>query len=127
MGGRRTPRGRGAVDFTFDDEQLALQDVARAALERECDPQMVRTLVDEPTAMTPALWSTLVELGWTGLLVPEEYGGTGTGLLEMCIVAEQMGRLPLPGPFYSSAIAATLAARALGATELLGALADGSR
>jgi len=115
------------VDFTFDDEQLALQDVARAALERECTPEMVRTLVDEPTAMTPALWSTLVELGWTGLLVPEEFGGTGTGLLEMCIVAEQMGRLPLPGPFFSSAIAATLAARALGATDLLGDLADGTR
>ena len=83
------------MDFTFDDEQLALQDVARAALERECDPQMVRTLVDEPTAMTPALWSTLVELGWTGLLVPTEFGGAGTGLLEMTIVAEQMGRLDL--------------------------------
>ena len=45
----------------------------------------------------------------------------------MCIVAEQMGRLPLPGPFFSSAIAATLAARALGATELLGDLAGGTR
>ena len=127
MGGRRTPRGRGAVDFTFDDEQLALQDVARAALERECDPQMVRTLVDEPTAMAPALWSTLVELGWTGLLVPTEFGGAGTGILEMTIVAEQMGRRPLPGPFFSSAVAATLAAKTLGATELLGDLAAGTR
>jgi alkylation response protein AidB-like acyl-CoA dehydrogenase len=115
------------VDFTFDAEQLALQDVARAALERHCDPQMVRSLVDEPNGMTPALWSTLVELGWSGLLVPEEFGGTGTGLLEMCIVAEQMGRLPLPGPFFSSAISATLAARALGATDLLGDLAEGTR
>ena len=115
------------MDFTFDDEQLALQDVARTALERECDPQMVRTLVDEPSGMTPALWGTLVELGWTGLIVPEEYGGTGAGLLEMCIVAEQMGRLPLPGPFFSSAIAATLAAKALGAHELLVDLAEGSR
>src|SRR3984885_3181847 len=127
MGGRRTPRGRGAVDFTFDDEQLALQDVARAALERECDPEMVRTLVDEPTAMTPALWSTLVELGWTGLLVPTEFGGAGTGLLEMTIVAEQMGHRPLPGPFFSSAIAATLAAKTLGASDLLGDLAAGTR
>ena len=99
-----------AVDFTFDAEQLALQDVARTALERECDPQMVRTLVDEPTGMTPALWSTLVDLGWTGLFVPAALGGTGTGLLELTIVAEQMGRLPLPGPFFSSAVAATLAA-----------------
>src|ERR1700722_1261086 len=127
MGGRRTPRGRGAVDFTFDDEQMALQDVARAALERECDPQMVRTLVDEPTAMTPALWSTLIELGWTGLLVPTEFGGAGSGLLEMTIVAEQMGRRPLPGPFSSAATAPTLAAKTLGAAELLGDLAAGTR
>jgi len=115
------------VDFTFDDEQLALQDVARAALERECDPQMVRQLADDPTGITPALWTTLVDLGWTGLLIPETLGGTGTGLLEMCIVAEQMGRLPLPGPFFSSAIAATLAARALGADDLLRDLASGER
>ncbi len=57
--------------------------------------------------------------------MPEEYGGTGAGLLEMCIVLEQMGRIPLPGPFFSSAVAATLAARALGATELLADLAVG--
>ena len=56
--------------------------------------------------------------------MPEELGGAGTrGLLELCIVPEQMGRIPLPGPFFSSAVAATLAARALGATELLGDLA----
>jgi alkylation response protein AidB-like acyl-CoA dehydrogenase len=115
------------VDFTFDAEQLALQEVARTALERECSLETVRDLADDPTGITPALWQTLVDLGWTSLLVPEEFGGTGTGLLEMCIVAEQMGRLPLPGPFFSSAIAATLAARALGATSLLGDLASGTR
>ncbi len=117
-----------AVDFTYDDEQLALQDVARTALERECGPDLLRQLVEDPAGITPALWSTLVDLGWTGLLVPEEHGGTGgAGLLEMCIVLEQMGRIPLPGPFFSSAVAATLAARALGATELLGDLASGTR
>jgi alkylation response protein AidB-like acyl-CoA dehydrogenase len=115
------------VDFTFDAEQLALQDVARAALERECTPQTLRELAEDPVGITPALWQTLVDLGWTGLLVPEALGGTGTGLLEMCIVAEQMGRIPLPGPFFSSAVAATLAARALGADPLVEDLASGSR
>jgi alkylation response protein AidB-like acyl-CoA dehydrogenase len=115
------------VDFTYDAEQLALQDVARSALERECDPRTLRQLVDDPTGTMPALWSTLVDLGWTGLLVPEEHGGTGTGLLEVCIVMEQMGRIPFPGPFFSSAVAATLAARALGAGDLLGPLASGER
>jgi len=118
------------VDFTYDDEQLALQGVARAACERECPGELLRRLADEPAGTTPELWSRLVGLGWTGLLVPEEHGGTlgaGTGLLETCIVLEQMGRIPLPGPFWSSAVAATLAARALGATELLDDLAAGAR
>jgi alkylation response protein AidB-like acyl-CoA dehydrogenase len=115
------------VDFTYDDEQVALQDVARVALERECGPQLLRELADDPVGITLALWSTLVDLGWTGLLVPVELGGTGAGLLETCIVLEQMGRLPLPGPFFSSAVAAVLAARALGARELLGDLASGTR
>ncbi len=115
------------MDFTYDDEQLALQEVARTALERECSPQQLRELADDDAGITAALWSTLAELGWTGLLVPEEHGGTGTGLLETCIVLEQMGRIPLPGPFFSSAVAATLAARALGAHELLGDLAAGGK
>lgn len=115
------------MDFTYDDEQLALQDVARTALERECSPQLLRELAEDPAGITPALWSTLVDLGWTGILVPAELGGTGAGLLETCIVLEQMGRLPLPGPFFSSAVAATLAARALGETELLADLAAGAR
>ena len=60
-----------------------------------------------------------MELGWTGLLIPEAHGGSGAPLLETCIVLEQMGRVPLPGPFFSSAVLATLAARALGADDLL--------
>jgi len=115
------------VDFTYDDEQLALQDVARSALERECGPDVVRQLAEDADGITPTLWSTLVDLGWTGLLVPEEYGGSGVGLLEMCVVLEEMGRIPLPGPFFSSAVAATIAANVLDATELLGDLASGAR
>jgi alkylation response protein AidB-like acyl-CoA dehydrogenase len=115
------------VDFTYDDEQLALQEVARLALERECSPQLLREMADNDAGITPALWSTLVDLGWTGLLVPAEYGGTGAGLLETCVVLEQMGRIPLPGPFFSTAVAAALAARALGETELVADLAAGTR
>jgi alkylation response protein AidB-like acyl-CoA dehydrogenase len=115
------------VDFTYDDEQLALQEVARSVLERECDAQTLRVLADDPTGITSALWKSLVDVGWTGMLIDESHGGAGAGLLEMCIVAEQMGRIPLPGPFFSSAICATLAARALGATELLADLASGER
>jgi alkylation response protein AidB-like acyl-CoA dehydrogenase len=115
------------VDFTFDAEQLALRDVARQALEREIDGNELRRLADDPEGVTGALWERLVELGWVGLLVPEADGGADAGLLQASIVLEQMGRLPLPGPFFSSAVAATLAARALGAGELLAGLATGER
>ena len=108
------------MDFTFDAEQLALQDVARRAMD-EVDGDTLRGLADDDAGFTPELWERLVSLGWTSMLIP----GEGAGLLEMCIVLEQMGRVPLPGPFFSSAVAATLAARALGEQDLLAELATG--
>ncbi len=115
------------MDFTFDAEQLALRDVARQALADAYDHPTVRALADDESGTTEVLWGQLADLGWTGMLVPEAHGGSGAGLLEMCIVLEQMGRVPMPGPFFSSAVLATLAARALGADELLGDLASGRR
>ena len=109
------------MDFTFDAEQLALQDVARRAM-GEVGGDTLRQLADDPIGVTAELWDRLVSLGWTGMLVP----GEGAGLLEMCVILEQMGRVPLPGPFFSSAVMATLAARALGADGLLAGLASGS-
>jgi alkylation response protein AidB-like acyl-CoA dehydrogenase len=115
------------VDFTFNEEQVALRDVARQACEREVDGAALRAMADDPIGFTDELWRHLVELGWTGMLVAEEHGGAGAGLLETCIVLEQMGRIPMPGPFFSSSVLAALAARALEADDLLPGLADGSR
>jgi alkylation response protein AidB-like acyl-CoA dehydrogenase len=108
------------VDFTFDAEQLALQDVARRAM-ADVGDDTLRQLAEDPVGITPELWDRLVSLGWTTMLVP----GEGAGLLEACIVLEQMGRVPLPGPFFSSSVMATLAARALGADDLVAGLATG--
>lgn len=110
------------MDFTFDAEQQALQQVARRAME-EFGSESLRALADDPIGVSPEQWLKLVELGWTGLLSPE----SGGGLLEMCIVLEQMGRVPLPGPFFSSSVLSMLAARALGADDLVEGLASGSR
>jgi alkylation response protein AidB-like acyl-CoA dehydrogenase len=115
------PRGV-AVDFTFDAEQLALQDVARRAMD-DIGGDDVRRLADDPVGFDTRHWARLVDLGWTDMLRP----GSGAGLLETSIVLEQMGRVPLPGPFFSSCVYATLAARALGADELLEGLASGGQ
>jgi len=115
------------VDFTYDAEQVALRDVSRQALERMVDADTLRALADDPLGVTDDVWRSVVELGWTGLLVPDAQGGAGAGLLEAGIVLEQMGRVPMPGPFFSSAVLATLAARALGADQLLGSLVGGEQ
>jgi alkylation response protein AidB-like acyl-CoA dehydrogenase len=119
------------MDFTLDDDQRALAETARQFLADRAPSAYVRSIVDGdgPEAragITDAMWDRLVELGWVGLLVPEEHGGSGMGLLEMIVVLEAMGRLPFPGPFLSSAVLATTAARRLGLDERLGALAAGT-
>ena len=110
------------MDFTFDVEQLALQDVARRAM-GEVGADTVRELADDPSGFSADQWDRWVAMGWTGMLVP----GEGAGLLEMGIILEQMGRVPLPGPFFSSSVMATLAADALGANELFDGLGSGGQ
>ena len=113
------------MDFTYDAEQEALRDVARQAMDRETGGELVRRLADDPVGHDDRLWATLAELGWTGLVIPESEGGAGGDLADLCIVLTETGRVPLPGPFFSSAVFATLAARALGADKLLADLASG--
>jgi alkylation response protein AidB-like acyl-CoA dehydrogenase len=73
------------------------------------------------------VWGKIVDLGWTALLVPESAGGLGLGLVDAVVVQEEMGRAVFPGPFFSSAILATLAACALGLDDQLAALAAGTQ
>jgi len=114
------------VEFTLDDDQQALQQTVRSMLAEQAPSSYVREMVEDDLAVRPDLWTRMVELGWVGLLVPEAQGGAGMGLLEMMVVLEEMGRLPLPGPFLSSAVWATLAARQLGLDDRLASLASGA-
>jgi len=115
------------VNFAFSDEQQQLRESVRTFLHAEVPAQTWRALLDDERGFTDEFWSKLVELGWTGLLVPEAHGGLGLGLVDVVVVMEEMGRVPCPGPFFSSAVFATLAARALELGELLEGLADGRR
>ena len=119
------------MDFDFDADQNALRDAVRTTLARALPRERYREIVDAGISgevrLPDDVWATMADLGWTGLLVPEEYGGLGLGLVDMTVVMEEMGALPLPGPFFSSAVLATLVARRLGATDLLEELAGGQR
>jgi alkylation response protein AidB-like acyl-CoA dehydrogenase len=115
------------VDFTFSPDQVALRAAVRVFLATEAPSAYVRRMAEhDETGITVQLWRHLVDLGWTGLLVPESLGGLGLGLIDAVAVQEEMGRAIFPGPFFSSAIVATLAARALGLDDRLTALAAGT-
>jgi alkylation response protein AidB-like acyl-CoA dehydrogenase len=105
------------MNFTLSDEQVGLQSTVRAFLADHVDPR--RSLDD-------AVWLRMVELGWAGLLVPEANGGAGAGLLEAMVVMEELGRACAPGPYLSSAVLATLAARGLGLDDRHAELATGA-
>src|SRR5436190_22313263 len=115
------------MDFTFSPEQIALREAVRSFLAAEAPNEYVRRMAEHDEAgVTPDVWRKIVDLGWTGLLVPESAGGLGLGLVDAVVVQEEMGRALFPGPFFSSAILATLAARALGLDDQLAALAEGT-
>ena len=113
------------MDFTFSPEQDALRETVRSFLARPSDAGYTRRMIDDPRGFSDEWWSEITAMGWTGALVPQELGGAGLGLLDVVVLQEEMGRLPLPGPFLSSAVAATLAAVHLGDSELQKALAAG--
>ncbi len=115
------------MDFTFSSEQEDFRQAVRSTLAAEAPSAYVRQMIEDPVGVTPGLWGTMAELGWLGVLVPESAGGLGLGLVDLVVLQEELGKLPFPGPFVSSAVAATLAAVRLGVDELLGDLASGAR
>src|SRR4051812_8144279 len=95
------------VDLTLDDDQRLLADSARQLLERAYPSSAVRAAEEAPDGFSHDLWEQAIELGWPGIALPEVCGGAGYGLLELAIVAEELGRsaatLPLL-PSYAAAL-----------------------
>jgi len=100
------------MDFDLSKPQKLLKGSARELLARECSTARVRELMETDTAHDEQLWQTIADQGWLGLIVPEEHGGLGLGLVELAVVAEEMGRACLPGAFLSTVFAGTLVERA---------------
>src|SRR5260370_26597544 len=90
------------MDFDLSKPQKLLKDSAADFLTRECNLDHVRELMETGTAHDDRLWQSIADQGWTGLVVPEENGGLGLGLVEMAGVAGGMGRGRFPGGFFSA-------------------------
>ena len=114
--------------FDLSKPQKLLQQSVRDFCKQQCPLERVRELMETDSAMEPSLWSDISEQGWIGLHLGEEFGGLGLGLVELAVVAEELGRTCTPGPWLNTNWAATLLAAAGGsaATEALPKLTDGS-
>jgi alkylation response protein AidB-like acyl-CoA dehydrogenase len=115
------------MDFRLNADQQTLQGAARDFLKKEVTSTVVRASFDSPDGDAPELYKKMAELGWLGLSVPEDLGGVGYGLIEAAVVNEQLGYVNAPGPFFATAVLTIPSLVALGATDLLPPLLDGSK
>ena len=92
------------MNFDFSEDQKFLAGEARKFLSAQCTTAHVREVLnDKAKSHHEGVWKQVVEMGWLGTAIPEEYGGLGLGMLEMCVIAEEMGRALAPVPFASTA------------------------
>ncbi|MDE2012745.1 MAG: acyl-CoA/acyl-ACP dehydrogenase [Alphaproteobacteria bacterium] len=118
------------MNFDFSDDQKLLRDQARKFLAEKCPPKAVRAVLEGEAGYDRALWKAIAEMGWLGTAIPENYGGLGLGYLELCVVAEELGRALAPVPFSSTVYLFAEALLAAGSEQqksrLLPRVADGT-
>ena len=106
------------MNLELTEEQIALRDTVRQFLaEKASVASHVRPLLDDPTGTTDDVWRGLADLGATGVLVPQDHDGAGMTMVEAGVVAEELGAALNPGPWLSSAVAATRALTRTGADD----------
>ena len=106
--------GSGIMNFDFSDDQKLLKEQVRKFLADKCPTKVVRRVLDGPETHAEDVWKGLVDLGVPALGIPEEYGGMGLSPLEVCVVAEEIGRAAAPVPFDTSVVLATEALKLAG-------------
>ena len=95
------------MNFEFSAEQNLLREQAQGFLQEHCPPAAVRAILEGDAAYDAALWRKMADLGWMATVIPEQHGGIGLTHLELCVIAEELGRAVAPVPYSSSAYLAT--------------------
>jgi alkylation response protein AidB-like acyl-CoA dehydrogenase len=92
------------MDLSLTEEQELLQTSARDFLRQECPTTHVRAMEEDETGYSPDLWQSAADLGWVGLMFPEQYSGSGYTFVELCVLMEEFGRALFPSPFHSTVL-----------------------
>ncbi len=96
------------MDITIDDDQRLLRDTALAFAQKALTPARIRELETTEHGFDAKVWRQMAEMGWAGAVFPEEYGGSGAGLLELALIVEALGQAAVPSPIYSTVVEAGL-------------------
>jgi alkylation response protein AidB-like acyl-CoA dehydrogenase len=92
------------MDISLSEEQELLQGSARDFLQKECPIRLVRTMEDDNSGYDLNLWKQMGGLGWLGLVLPEEHGGSGATMVDLVVLLEEFGRALVPGPFVPTVV-----------------------
>lgn len=92
------------MDFELSEDQRILKESAHNFLMKECPKRLVRELDKSDEGYSPELWQKMADMGWMGLIIPEEYDGIGGSFLDMVVLFEEMGYNICPGPFFSTVV-----------------------
>src|SRR5258706_13726520 len=109
---RRTQANRNSLmALVLNEEQSMLRDSARGLISDRAPVSHLRQLRDtnDATGFSRELWKAFAEMGFSGLLVPEQFGGSGLGCVEAGVVMEEIGRTLMPSPFLATAVLAASA------------------
>jgi alkylation response protein AidB-like acyl-CoA dehydrogenase len=92
------------MDISLSEAQELLQGSARDFLQKECPIRLVRAMEADDRGYDPSLWKQMGDLGWIGLVLPEEYGGSGGTMMDLVVLLEEFGRALVPGPFVPTVV-----------------------
>lgn len=122
-------RMESAMNLDLNEEQKILSDSAREFLGKECPKDLMRQRRDGVAPFDVKLWQKMADLGWMGVAIKEEYGGSGGDFSDLAVLLEAMGEACLPAPFFSTAVIAVNALQSSKAeslkTEFLPLMAEG--
>jgi alkylation response protein AidB-like acyl-CoA dehydrogenase len=94
----------GNMTFNFTEEQEMLRAAARDLLEKECTESVIKEVEEGRQGYSPDLWKKVADLGWLGLVYPEQYGGSGMNLIDLAVLYEEFGRAMFASPYLSTIV-----------------------
>jgi len=94
------------MDLRLNEDQSMMKKVAADFLKAEAPPYAITEWFQKKNVFIPELYKKTAEVGWLGMMIPDEYGGGGASCVDCAVVFEELGRGPLPGPYFSSGVLA---------------------